>query len=186
MANPLPPLDSSAQHIHNVNGRPTKDFYNWIRSISDILRSPTTLSDFLDLAAVALSGDYADLTGTPTLGTAAALDVGTTANKVVQLDGSAKLPAVDGSQLTNLPSPGQPIPTTNAFAVGDVAMCLVTGGGAVNDGATTAGTNLASVIFDGSFTVAAGATLSGTWKNISGATLSSGIGNRAGYFVRTA
>lgn len=36
------------------------------------------------------------------LGTAAPLDVGTTASKVVQLDGSAKLPAVDGSALTNL------------------------------------------------------------------------------------
>ena len=39
-------------------------------------------------------------------GTAAALDVGTTANKIVQLDGSAKLPAVDGSQLTNIASGG--------------------------------------------------------------------------------
>ena len=38
------------------------------------------------------------------LGTAAVLDVGTTASKVVQLDASARLPAVDGSQLTNLPS----------------------------------------------------------------------------------
>lgn len=38
------------------------------------------------------------------LGTAAALNVGTAANNVVQLDGTAKLPAVDGSQLTNLPS----------------------------------------------------------------------------------
>jgi hypothetical protein len=38
------------------------------------------------------------------LGTAAVLDVGTTANKVVQLDGTAKLPALDGSQLTNLPA----------------------------------------------------------------------------------
>lgn len=38
------------------------------------------------------------------LGTAAVLDVGTTASKVVQLDGSAKLPAVDGSALTNLPA----------------------------------------------------------------------------------
>lgn len=37
------------------------------------------------------------------LGTSAVLDTGTTANKVVQLDGAAKLPAVDGSQLTNLP-----------------------------------------------------------------------------------
>lgn len=36
------------------------------------------------------------------LGTAAQLDVGTTANKVVQLDGTAKLPAVDGSQLTGI------------------------------------------------------------------------------------
>jgi len=34
-------------------------------------------------------------------------DVGTTANKLVQLDASAKLPAVDGSQLTNLPESGQ-------------------------------------------------------------------------------
>lgn len=32
-----------------------------------------------------------------------AVDVGTAANKIVQLDGDAKLPAVDGSQLTNLP-----------------------------------------------------------------------------------
>lgn len=37
------------------------------------------------------------------LGTAATLNVGTGANNVVQLDGSARLPAVDGSQLTNLP-----------------------------------------------------------------------------------
>jgi hypothetical protein len=36
------------------------------------------------------------------LGTASALAVGTGANQVVQLDGSAKLPAVDGSQLTNI------------------------------------------------------------------------------------
>lgn len=36
------------------------------------------------------------------LGTAAVLDVGTTANKIVRLDGAGKLPAVDGSQLTGL------------------------------------------------------------------------------------
>ena len=36
------------------------------------------------------------------LGTAATLDVGTTANKVVQLTAAAKLPAVDGSLLTNI------------------------------------------------------------------------------------
>jgi hypothetical protein len=53
---------------------------------------------------VATTGAYSDLSGLPTLGTAAALDVGTSATNVVQLDGSARLPAVDGSQLTNLPS----------------------------------------------------------------------------------
>jgi len=36
----------------------------------------------------------------------ALLDTGTGANQIVKLDGSAKLPAVDGSQLTNLPSSG--------------------------------------------------------------------------------
>jgi hypothetical protein len=64
---------------------------------SDLSGTPT-------LATVATTGAYSDLSGTPTLGTAAALDVGTSANNVVQLDGTGKLPAVDGSQLTNLPS----------------------------------------------------------------------------------
>jgi microcystin-dependent protein len=36
------------------------------------------------------------------LGTAATLNVGTSANNVVQLDGTAKLPAVDGSALTGI------------------------------------------------------------------------------------
>jgi len=40
------------------------------------------------------------------LGTASTKTVGTSADNVVQLDGSARLPAVDGSQLTNLPSTG--------------------------------------------------------------------------------
>ncbi len=47
------------------------------------------------------------------LGTASTKAVGTSANNVVQLDGSARLPAVDGSQLTNLPSTG----ATNGFAI---------------------------------------------------------------------
>ena len=38
------------------------------------------------------------------LGSAATLNAGTAANSVVQLDATAKLPAVDGSQLTGLPS----------------------------------------------------------------------------------
>lgn len=38
------------------------------------------------------------------LGTAAEEDAGTGPNDIVQLDGSSRLPAVDGSQLTNLPA----------------------------------------------------------------------------------
>lgn len=38
------------------------------------------------------------------LGTAASKNVGTNAGNVVQLDNSSKLPAIDGSQLTNLPT----------------------------------------------------------------------------------
>ena len=47
------------------------------------------------------------------LGSAATLTAGTSANNAVQLDGSARLPAVDGSQLTNLPAAG----ATAGFAV---------------------------------------------------------------------
>ena len=47
------------------------------------------------------------------LGTAAVLNVGTSANNIVQLDGTAKLPAVDGSQLINLPSGG----VSSGFAI---------------------------------------------------------------------
>lgn len=50
------------------------------------------------------------------LGTAALLDVGTGANNVVQLDGSSRLPAVDGSQLTNLPGGGSATCIANAVA----------------------------------------------------------------------
>src|SRR6056300_846708 len=64
--------------------------------------------DISGLATVATTGAYSDLSGTPTLGTASAEDVGTSAGNVVQLDGSARLPAVDGSQLTNLPGSPKP------------------------------------------------------------------------------
>ena len=47
------------------------------------------------------------------LGTAAVVDTGTSAGNAVILDGSSRLPAVDGSQLTNLPAAG----ATAGFAV---------------------------------------------------------------------
>lgn len=47
------------------------------------------------------------------LGSAATLTAGTSANNVVQLNSSAKLPAIDGSNLTNLPN-GLPSQTGNS------------------------------------------------------------------------
>jgi len=51
------------------------------------------------------------------LGTASTKAVGTSANNVVQLDGSARLPSVDGSQLTNLPTTGASTGFALAMAV---------------------------------------------------------------------
>ena len=65
--------------------------------------SPITSSGTISLAVNSIANTK--ITG---LGTASTQDVGTSANNVVQLDGTAKLPAVDGSQLTNIDaaSPG--------------------------------------------------------------------------------
>jgi microcystin-dependent protein len=54
--------------------------------------------------------DYTAIAAALGLGTTAFLDHGTTANKIVKLDGSAKLPAVDGSLLLNLPIPPSYVP----------------------------------------------------------------------------
>jgi hypothetical protein len=68
--------------------------------------SPITSSGTINLEVNSISNTK--ITG---LGTAATLNVGTSANNIVQLDGSALLPAVDGSQLTNLNA------ATNGFAI---------------------------------------------------------------------
>ena len=56
----------------------------------------------LGLATVATSGDYSDLSNKPTLGTAAAKAAGSSANEVLLIDGAGKIPAIDGSQITNV------------------------------------------------------------------------------------
>mgnify|MGYP005992405569 CR=1 FL=1 len=62
---------------------------------------------------------------TASQGTAAALNVGTSANNVVQLNGSSQLPAVDGSLLTNI-SGGKILQVVNvtdgAYASGTTVM----------------------------------------------------------------
>ena len=62
-----------------------------------VANSPITSSGTITLAVNSIANTK--ITG---LGTASTQNVGTSANNVVQLDGSSKLPAVDGSQLTNI------------------------------------------------------------------------------------
>ena len=74
------------------------------------------------LTNLAGGGDITGVTaGTGLTGGAASgnatlnVDVGITANKIVQLDGTGKLPAVDGSLLTNLPAGSETDPTVKAI-----------------------------------------------------------------------
>ena len=112
------------------------------------------------LATVATTGAYGDLSGLPTLGTAASLNVGISADQVVQLDGTGKLPAIDGSQLTNIGA---------ATGVGDVVgpASAVDSHVALFDGTSgkvikSAGATLASVATTGAYSDLSGLPTLGT------------------------
>jgi hypothetical protein len=110
------------------------------------------LSGTPTLATVATSGEYSDLLNKPTLGTASAEDVGTGAGDVVQLDGSARLPAVDGSQLTNLTVD---LSSGSVSDLGDVAVTSATNGDALIFNGTSSqweNSALATVATSGDYT----------------------------------
>ena len=69
-------------------------------AFSEVTGTPTTVAGYG--ITDSFDGAYSSLTGSPTLGTAAALDVGTGANNIPQLDSNGNLPALDGSQLTGI------------------------------------------------------------------------------------
>lgn len=101
-----------------------------------VVHAPTSLNNVGNcgtlIAATVNGGAGPDFAGTfaasrlqqELLGTAALLDVGTGASNVVQLDGSSRLPAVDGSQLTNLPSSGDLLAANNLSDVSNAATSL--------------------------------------------------------------
>lgn len=80
---------------------------NTIVKVVDNLVFNTTGAGGGDLVSTNNLSDVANVATARTnlgLGTASTLNVGIGANNIVQLDGSGLLPAIDGSQLTNLPA----------------------------------------------------------------------------------
>jgi hypothetical protein len=168
-----------------------------------------------DLLAAQNLADLADIPtalGNLGIGSAGLLDVGTTANKVLQLDSSAKIPAVDGSQVTNLNASslasgtvatarlGTGTANSSSFLRGDstwsaninptsyqgigtYGIFKVQAAVTVAAGATTSGANLRVTKFDSAGTLDDGiGAPSGTWRNMAGTTL---IQNDFALFVRT-
>lgn len=89
---------------------------------SDNIKTVTAqeIADLSPAGTVTSIGSGTGLTGGPITDSGTLnVDVGVTANKIVQLDGTAKLPAVDGSQLTNLPAAGGGLLASNNLS--DVA-----------------------------------------------------------------
>lgn len=99
----------------------------WYDTSTSILKKRTNADDAWE--DILSSVDGSKLTGLANIVSGAGvipvanLPVGTTANKIVQLDGSAKLPAVDGSALTNTGNVAQVVNyQTGAVATGTTAI----------------------------------------------------------------
>lgn len=106
----------------------------------DAARLPTTAAIISGSAGA--NGNFVKWNGSGqlvdggTLGTAAALNVGTAANDVVQLVAGGKLPAVDGSNLTNLPAASEADTLASVTGRGATTTTAVS----LNAGATVKGT----------------------------------------------
>ena len=89
-------------------GNPLADGAITVAEISDLTATSTDLNNVAGIntsvqTQLDSKASASDLTTAINgLGTASALDVGTGANQVMQLDSNGKAPAVDGSQLTGI------------------------------------------------------------------------------------
>ena len=76
----------------------------------------------------------------------------------------------------------QPVPASSTFAVNTLLILVYPTGDDITDGSSIAGSNLRLTKIDAAGAVVSnGVAPSGTWKNVSGATISASLG---GYFVR--
>jgi hypothetical protein len=123
-----------------VNNASTSTYAaNWLK-----VQGAITLAEIQAIVGITANGlslitaaNYAAMRTLLGLGTAAPLNVGTALNDVVQLDGSAKLPAVDGSQLTNLTT-GRVIGDVFAsFDASPAAGCVEFDGSTITGGVAT-------------------------------------------------
>ena len=115
-SNATPNLDQGHFFLGNSSNQSVQSAYELPASIGgdgQVLTSDGTNVTFQTVSAsdptkLAIANNLSDLNNASTartnlgLGTSATLDYGTGANEIVKLDGSAKLPAVDGSNLTNV------------------------------------------------------------------------------------
>ena len=91
-----------------------------------------TAGDLTALITILGAADGTAVIGGTALAPTVRVNVGTGNNQVVQLDGSSKLPAVDGSQLTNLPGGTLNVPiakTTTYLMVAKDSVVLANGTG---------------------------------------------------------
>ena len=112
--------DDSLNSEHYVDGsidlaHLSADCVDGTKIADDSLDSEHYVDGSIDDAHLASGISSSKISGAVTnivshgLGTSATVDTGTSANQIVKLDGNAKIPAVDGSQLTNLPASGKTI-----------------------------------------------------------------------------